>query len=321
MTAGFLVVDKPAGITSHDVVSVLRAVLGIKKIGHTGTLDPFATGVLPMAIGHATRLIQFLDEDVKVYEGTVRLGQKTDTADVDGEVVEEKPIPRLTEASVHKVLSRFLGFQNQVPPAYSAVKVDGKALYKYAREGKSVKAAGRTIRIDSIDVLELTDTTIDIRVQCGPGTYVRTLGEDIAEALGTCGHLTSLRRTQSGPFIIDDSLDFETLSKEVAGIDDWRAALRPPKGAERVPWKDRAEVLTAISARFVGLSQALSHLPVVELNAHAQRRLRLRGIVEEIPPEVADGGHWRVTVGGQMTGIMKRDGALGRVARMLPDMR
>jgi len=320
MIAGFLVVDKPAGITSHDVVSVLRAVFGIKKIGHTGTLDPFATGVLPMAIGHATRLIQFLDEEVKVYEGTIRLGIKTDTGDLEGSVTERKATPSLEPAALDATLRGFLGVRSQVPPSYSAVKVEGKPLYKYAREGKQVKAAARMIRIDKLDRLSMTDDTIEIRVQCGPGTYIRTLAEEIGEALGTCGHLVSLRRLQSGPFDLNGSIDFETLSMEVSGQSDWRVSLRTPRGVKRMPWRDRSEVVDALLPRLLGPSEALSHLPMIELDAAAQRFLQLRGVVEDIPDGVADGGLWRVSVNGLMRGVMKRDGEVGRVARMLPDV-
>jgi len=319
MIAGFLVVDKPAGITSHDVVSVLRAVFGIKKIGHTGTLDPFATGVLPMAIGHATRLIQFLDEEVKVYQGTIRLGIKTDTGDLDGEVTEQKPVPPLEPVDLDATLRGFLGVRSQVPPSYSAVKVEGKALYKYAREGKEVKAAARMIRIDKVERLSMTDDTLEIRVQCGPGTYIRTLAEEIGEALGSCGHLVSLRRLRSGPFDLNQPVDFETLSMEVSGQSDWRASLRPPRGVKRLPWKDRAEVVDALLPRLVDPSEALSHLPMADLDAAAQRLLQLRGVVQDIPDEVVDGGLWRVSVEGRMRGVIKRDGDIGRVARMLPD--
>jgi len=208
MISGFLVVDKPAGITSHDVVAVLRSTLRIKKIGHTGTLDPFATGVLPLAIGPSTRLIQFLDEGVKIYDATISLGRSTDTGDLMGDENGTSPVPQLEAPSVQRLLDGFCGEQMQTPPAYSAVKVDGKPLYKYAREGKSVQVAAKKIRIDSVQLLDLREDEVDIRVQCGRGTYIRVLGEQIAVALGTHGHLCQLRRLSSGPFDLTGALRF-----------------------------------------------------------------------------------------------------------------
>ena len=222
MISGFLVVDKPAGITSHDVVSVLRAMLGIKKIGHTGTLDPFATGVLPMAIGPSTRLIQFLDESRKVYDARVQLGRRTDTGDLTGTVQDERPVPDLELGAVSASLQEFVGDRMQTPPAYSAVKVDGKALYKYAREGQAVTAKARPIRIHSMDALNVGQDWVDVRVVCSRGTYVRVLAEEIGEMLGTVGHLSALRRTASGPFSLDGSVGFPELATVAADRTDWK---------------------------------------------------------------------------------------------------
>ena len=318
MSSGFLVVDKPAGITSHAVVSVLRAMFGIKRIGHTGTLDPFATGVLPMAIGHATRMIQFLDEGVKVYEARIQLGRATDTGDLTGAVTETAEVPVLDAAEITAVLSEFLGDRMQTPPAYSAVKVKGRALYKYAREGKPVQAAPRPIRIDSIDLQGIDGDIIDVHVQCGRGTYVRVLAEEIAEALGTKGHLVALRRTQSGPFDLGQSIDFETLSGLAAGRSDWRPVLRPARGEERVPWVERELIVAALNPRLRQPMDVLEHLPLCELNQDDRRLLQLRGRVSSIPDHVVEGGFWRVCAEGKFLGIMKRAGDIGRVARMLP---
>jgi tRNA pseudouridine55 synthase len=318
MSVGFLVVDKPAGITSHDVVSVLRRVFGIKKIGHTGTLDPFATGVLPMAIGHATRLIQYLDEGVKVYEARIQFGISTDTGDLHGSEVATAPVPSLDEEQVASVLSGFLGDQMQTPPAYSAVKVNGRALYKYAREGKAVQASARPIRIDALSVLGMSGATLDIRVVCGRGTYVRVLAEQIAEALGTCGHLVALRRHRSGPFLLDDAIDFASLSELVSGRTEWPAVLRPRRGEPRLPWREPAEILAVLNPRLLTPASVLSHLPVQSLDATALRLLQLRGQVEAFPEGIEEGGCWCVYDQDRLLGIMRRDGDIGRVARILP---
>ncbi len=318
MTTGFLVVDKPAGITSHDVVSVLRGLLRIKKIGHTGTLDPFATGVLPMAIGPSTRLIQFLDESVKVYEGTIALGRATDTGDPMGETVREAPVPMLEDGAVQKVLSRFVGEQMQTPPAYSAVKVRGKALYRYARAGESVEVAPRKIRIDCIDLLARDERTLDVRVTCGRGTYVRVLAEDIGEALGTCGHLASLRRTASGPFAIEAAIDFEQLSMLAAQRTDWPAVLRPARGAERVKWAAPDVIRTGIMPFMRGPKDVLGHMPMVELNAGDLVSLRKRGHVFAVPESMPEGAHWVATSNHVPIAVLRRDGRVGRVARMMP---
>ena len=317
MTSGFLVIDKPAGITSHDVVSVLRAALRIKKIGHTGTLDPFATGVLPMAIGPSTRLIQFLDESVKVYEGTVTLGQQTDTGDLMGEVVDEHPVPVLEASAVQNSLDQFRGERMQKPPAYSAVKVRGKPLYKYARAGESVEVPARQIRIDSVELLALRKTEIDVRVTCGRGTYVRVLAEEIGRALGTRGHLSSLRRTASGSFLLEDALTFEQLSMLAAGREDWPPVLRPERGAERVKWNHSDVILEGVAPFLRGPEQILGHLPVLVLSAVDLESLLKRGHVFTIPDSLKDGDYWLATFGDRAVAVLRRDGHLGRVARMI----
>jgi tRNA pseudouridine55 synthase len=317
MISGFLVVDKPVGITSHDVVSVLRAMLGIKKIGHTGTLDPFATGVLPMAIGPSTRLIQFLDESTKIYDATVQLGASTDTGDLTGEVAETKPVPALEFGEVQRVLDGFVGDRMQVPPAYSAVKVDGKALYKYAREGNPVKAKARPIHIQSMTLSAVSKDTIELQVRCSRGTYVRVIAEEIGESLGTKGHLIALRRLASGPFELDRAIDFPSLSVLAAGNPDWRPVLRPRRGEERVQWREQEALVADLLPRFVDPYTALSHLPEARLSEDDLQSLRLRGRVLSVPEPVEDGGHWLAFDGENMLGVLQRDGAIGRVARML----
>ncbi len=317
MTSGFLVVDKPAGITSHDVVSVLRAALRIKKIGHTGTLDPFATGALPLAIGPSTRLIQFLDESVKVYEGTIALGKQTDTGDLMGEVIDEKSVPLMNAGDVQNNLNQFCGEQMQTPPAYSAVKVRGKPLYKYARAGESVEVPARKIRVDSIELRALRVDELDVRVTCGRGTYVRVLAEDIGRSLGTCGHLSSLRRTVSGPFCTDHALTFEQLSVLAAQRTDWQPVLRPERGAERVKWNDPALILRGLMPLMRGPQDVLGHLPVRRLSAVELDSLLKRGHVMSNPKSVSDGEHWLAISDNAAVAVLRRDGRVGRVARMI----
>ncbi len=267
MNPGFLVIDKPAGITSHDVVAMVRAVTGVRKVGHTGTLDPFATGVLPLALGPATRLIQYLDENLKVYEARIALGAATDTGDPTGTVITEVPIPELDDDAVNAVLAGFKGIRQQEPPRHSAVKVAGRPLYAYAREGRDVRAKPRPIRIDGVTLRARSAEWMDVCIECGRGTYARALADEIAVELGTRGHLSALRRTRSGPFADPNTLSMEALSMIVTGRPDWQVALRPTRGGERVQWKPRAEVHAALSAHLISPLAALGHLPVRAITA------------------------------------------------------
>jgi tRNA pseudouridine55 synthase len=200
---GVLLLDKPLGLSSNDALQKAKWLLRAEKAGHTGTLDPLATGVLPLCFGAATKFSQLhLDAD-KTYETTVRLGIKTSTADAEGEVIAQRPVT-CTVGQVVEVLDRFMGPITQVPPMYSALKKDGKALYEYARAGETVEREPRHVVIHDLELLEMKldgDTPfLRLHVTCSKGTYIRTLGEDIAEALGCGGHLSALRRVATGPF-------------------------------------------------------------------------------------------------------------------------
>ena len=241
--SGVVLVDKPAGMSANAAVQRIKRLYNAQKAGHTGTLDPFATGLLPVCLGEATKASAFqLDAD-KHYRATLRLGQRTDTADCEGEVIETAPVPNLTEAQVASVLARFLGTIEQVPPLYSALKKDGKPLYEYARKGQHVDIQPRKVLIHELTLLTLTPETLSFEVRASKGTYVRTLGEDIAQALGTVGHLSQLRRLESGGLHVDQALTLEAI--EAAP----EAALQP-------------------------LGVLLSHLPSVEVNAAQAERLR-----------------------------------------------
>ena len=313
---GFLIVDKPAGITSHDVVATIRAVTGIRKVGHTGTLDPFATGVLPVAVGRSTRLIQFLDESCKVYEAIVSLGRSTDTADPTGEVKAEAAVPALDEADVRRVLESFVGDRMQRPPAYSAVKVKGKRLHQYAREGTPVQAKARPVRIDSMEMTSLTDTEIGVRITCSRGTYVRVIAEEIADALGTVGHLGRLQRSRSGPFAIDKALCFPRLSELVADREDWSAVLRPRKDEERVPWAPREAVWDRLQPWLCSPASVLGHLPAVALSPAQRDLLCQRGAAPSPPAEVEVGGHFVALFEAGLVAVCRREEGGPKLARM-----
>jgi tRNA pseudouridine55 synthase len=201
---GLLLVDKPAGVTSHDVVDSVRRTLATKKVGHAGTLDPMATGLLLIGVGRATRLLRFLGGLAKTYEGTLRLGVETDTLDADGEVVRESPVD-VTEDQLAGAMRGMVGESLQAPPAYSAVKVGGRKLYEAARAGERLEAEPRPIRVDAFDLLSFESPDATFRVVCSGGTYVRVLAADVGAAVSTGAHLTTLRRTAIGPYRVGDA--------------------------------------------------------------------------------------------------------------------
>jgi len=225
---GVILLDKPLGLSSNQALQKVKWLLRAEKAGHTGTLDPLATGVLPLCFGAATKFSQqHLDAD-KVYETTVRLGRKTSTADAEGEVIAERPVT-CTLGQVVEVLDRFTGPIRQVPPMHSALKKDGKPLYEYAREGETVEREARDVVIHELELLDVQlqgdAPFLRLRVACSKGTYIRTLGEDIGEALGCGGHLVALRRVQTGPFGEDLCITLEQLEAMEPG--ERLAALQP----------------------------------------------------------------------------------------------
>jgi tRNA pseudouridine55 synthase len=208
---GVLLVDKPKGLTSHDVVYRLRRKLSMKKIGHAGTLDPMATGLLIMLIGKATRISQYLMSVDKAYEGEATLGVITDSQDAEGETMETRPVPPLTEAAVREAMKGFLGDQYQTPPMHSAIKIDGVPLYKLARKGEEVEREPRFIRVMAFDLLGFALPKLTFRLLCTKGTYVRTIAHDLGQKLGCGAHLSALRRTGSGQFNIGQCLTLDAL--------------------------------------------------------------------------------------------------------------
>lgn len=262
---GILIIDKPEGFTSHDVVARLRRILGTKRIGHTGTLDPFATGVMVILIGKATRLAQFLDKDEKEYEATVRFGFETDTGDRTGSPKPQAQSPKSVSVEyIEVILSQFRGNITQVPPMYSAKKVDGKKLYELARKGVEIEREPVNIIIHNLELFEVakirdSQSAIRIRVVCSAGTYIRTLAEDIGRAAGTGAHLKELRRTRAGKFDISKAITLADLEKD----DDPAEHLIPmSKAVEHLPelilTEDRIEKTTN------GLSTRLEETDLAE---------------------------------------------------------
>jgi tRNA pseudouridine55 synthase len=215
-TDGLVVVDKPAGWTSHDVVARLRKIYGLRRVGHAGTLDPDATGVLLVGLGRATRLLRFLTDTGKVYRGEVAFGVATDTLDAAGTETARQPMAEVTAGQLEAVLPRFLGTIAQVPPMVSAIKVDGRRLHEMARQGEVIEREPRMVRIDRIEIEAFTAgeyPRAQLLVECGSGTYIRSLAADLGEALGGCAHLAWLRRLRVGPFPVEEARTLEEIAE------------------------------------------------------------------------------------------------------------
>jgi tRNA pseudouridine55 synthase len=254
---GVLVIDKPRGPTSFDVVRQVRSLLRVKKVGHTGTLDPMATGVLPLCLGDATKVAGFITEGDKAYDAVVRLGAETDTQDAEGKVVAEAPVPPLTAARLEEVLGGFRGTFEQLPPMYSAVKVGGKRLYELARAGEEVERASRQVTVYELVLRDFNATQLHLSVRCSKGFFVRTLAYDVGRALGCGAHLEGLRRTASGPFSLAHALP----------LADLPALFREPE---------------ALVRRLLPVSEALVDLPAVLVSAADAERVS-HGVPVEAP--------------------------------------
>lgn len=271
--AGVLNIDKPAGMTSHDVVEAVRKLVGIRRVGHTGTLDPQATGVLPVCVGRATKIAQYLTQAEKEYVLTLRLGIATDTQDAAGRELSRVDDVRVTRAEVEAILPRFTGAIQQVPPLFSAKHIGGERLYHLARRGQVVDRAPVAVTVHALEVLEMEGPRVGLRVRCSKGTYARALCDDIGRALGVGGHLQDLVRTRSGRFALAEALTLEGL-------------------AERVRSGRLDEVL-------IPVADALEHLPAVRVAPEASRAV-LHGsslpasAVVSFPPEITKGSLARV---------------------------
>ena len=260
---GLLIVDKPQGMSSHDVVARGRRAVGTRAIGHAGTLDPMATGVLVLCINKATRLSEYLLGEDKAYSGVIRLGQRTNTDDAEGEILEERPVHSadISDEALAGLVERFSGPIMQVPPQFSAIKRDGQRAYALARKGETVALEARPLTIHQIRLTRLpSEHELQIDVLCSAGTYIRSLARDIGETLGCGGHLSALRRTKAGAFNLSQALPLERL-------DEWRVHLLP-------------------------MDKAVEQFPAVQLDEHGARAMTLGQVVGEV--DVAHEGLCRV---------------------------
>ena len=281
---GFLVVDKPQGVTSFDVVRTVRRALKVRRVGHCGTLDPMATGVLPVAIGEATRLVEFVMDGEKIYRGTLKLGETTDTQDAEGTILSCSAIDAIDRAQIEVAIATLLGPIQQLPPMYSALKRDGVPLYELARKGVEVERALRSIEIYRFELCSLDLPFVTFEVTCSKGTYVRTLAHDLGARLGCGAHLTALRRLKSGAFSEGDAISLDRLRSD-------------PESVQLLP-----------------VSAALAALPVLDLSTEALHRLK-----NGVPPQQSEVStiHPFPTAGSLVT--LCRDRQLVAVARFEPE--
>ena len=285
MTAGLLVIDKPTGPTSHDVVGRVRRLAGLRRVGHAGTLDPLASGVLLAGLGPGTRFLEYLVGLDKVYETTVRLGQATTTYDAEGEVTAERPV-EATEAQVGAALDAFRGPIRQRPPAFSAVKQGGRPLYEAARRGQVVEAKERDVVIHALDLLAFDPPLLTLRVACSSGTYIRALAHDLGAALGCGGHVFALRRAAVGRFTLADAVPLDALTPE-----NLTGHLLPPEAA-------------------------VAHLPRLDVDESDAARLVLG---QRLPaaPGAAPGTMAAFGPGGRFLGVVEVDDEVVRPRKML----
>lgn len=279
---------KPPQMTSHDVIGFLRRVLNTKKIGHGGTLDPDAAGVLPVFAGSATRLLEFAVEGRKEYIAEFTLGAQTVTGDDSGEVVKTMPVPAFDKQELEAVLAQFTGKQMQLPPMYSAIKINGKKLYQLARQGVEVERTARPIEVYKLELLHYTATSFTVRVACSKGTYIRVLGEDLATALGTCGTMSFLLRTKVGAYTIDKACTLQEIAEnpEACAAEPLTAVAELPKlkvnarQAARITNGVRTTVAQTADGRYVLLGPGDEFLGIVRCE---QERLQAEKILEHYP--------------------------------------
>jgi tRNA pseudouridine55 synthase len=285
---GVLLVDKPEGLTSAAVVARVKRMLGQAKVGHLGTLDPFATGLLPICLGEGTKLAQFLAADAKRYVGAITLGATTDTLDRTGTILERRPVPRLEPRAVAQAAAGLRGAVMQTPPMYSALKRDGVPLYRLARAGREVVRAPRPVHVAALDVAIVAFDRLAFAVECSKGTYVRSLAHDLGAALGTGAHLSALRRTGFGPFTVADAVPLHALEEAAR---EGRLSLLSPSSAMAAY---RAVVADAalISAIRHGRQRALRALGAPRGRAEVVRIESAEGALVAVAE--ADGDGWRL---------------------------
>ncbi len=266
---GILLLDKPIGLTSNFALQKVKRVFNARKAGHTGSLDPLASGLLPICLGEATKMSAYLLNADKKYRAICKLGITTNTADSEGEIIQQSAVPDLNRDLIETVLKKFTGEIDQIPPMYSALKKDGQPLYKLARQGIEIDRAARRIVIHSLKLTKIEDNSLYLDVFCSKGTYIRTLSEDIGKELGCGAHLAGLQRTETGPFNLEQACDFETLeSSAVDGVEQLDALLLPMELAlQHIPVVN----LTENSAYYVKQGQA-----VLVSNAPTEGLVRLK---------------------------------------------
>ena len=282
---GFLVIDKPQGVTSFDVVRTIRRALKVRRVGHCGTLDPMATGVLPVAIGEATRLVEFVMDGEKIYRGTLKLGETTDTQDAEGTILSRCAIDGIDRAGIAGAIATLLGPIQQLPPMYSALKRDGVPLYELARKGIEVERALRSIEIYRFELCSVDLPFVTFEVTCSKGTYVRTLAHDLGARLGCGAHLTALRRLKSGAFTETGAISLERLQNE------------SPQSVELLP-----------------VSAALASLPALALSPEALIRLK-----NGVPPQRSEVSETQSFLAPGTLVTLCRDQQLVAVARFDPE--
>jgi tRNA pseudouridine55 synthase len=277
---GFLNIDKPAGMTSHDVVAHIRRAARQKRVGHAGTLDPAATGVLVVALGNATRLIEYVqDSTSKRYLATVQLGTTTTTDDAEGEVLTTSAVPALDRAAIEQALEPFCGEIMQVPPMYSALHHQGRRLHELAREGIVVELAARPVVIERLELIDWIAPLLTLDVMCSKGTYIRSLARDLGEALGCGAHLQALRRTAVGTFLIEDAVPLDTVT-------GWQGD-EVTKALDTITLTPAPPHLVTLSARLLPPELAVADWPAVALGSVAAQRVR-NGLAIELPDTNAD---------------------------------
>ncbi|UEM03545.1 tRNA pseudouridine(55) synthase TruB [Skermanella rosea] len=300
---GWLVIDKPAGMTSTQVMSRVRRLLNAEKAGHGGTLDPIATGVLPVAFGEATKTVAYAMDGAKTYRFRLRWGEQTTTDDLEGSVIATSP-NRPTEDEIEAALEAFQGEISQVPPQFSAIKVDGERAYDLAREGETVELAPRIVRIDGFHLIGLPDADhADFEVECGKGTYMRSLARDLALALGTVGHITRLRRLNVGSFTLENAISLDDLAAMEHGAAVERLLLPIETALDDIP----AFALTEAEAHRLRLGQTVALL-------RRQDRERLEGL--DYDPS-GDGAVVLAVSGGKPVALARVEGAEIRPVRVL----
>lgn len=269
---GFLNIDKPAGMTSHDVVAKIRRAAGQKRVGHAGTLDPAATGVLVVALGNATRLIEYVqDATTKRYRALVRLGVTTATDDAEGEILDRRPVPALDRMQLEQALEPLRGEIAQVPPMYSALHHQGRRLHELAREGIVVERAARPVTIERLELIEWQSPLLTLDIMCSKGTYIRSLARDLGEALGCGAHLEALRRTAVGKFVIEDALPLDAL---IGRSEDKETGRQGDKERTNTRISDSPALAVSVSQVLLPPEIAVADWPAVALSAEAAQRVR-----------------------------------------------